>query len=101
MAHLDDVLAAEQAAFARAVKAVITGDTAALRAALSAEPALVRARSRAAHRATLLHYTAANGIEDGCSARSRTPTRSPACCSTPARRRMRRATPMTADIRRL
>ena len=51
-------------AFARAVKAVITGDTAALRAALSAEPALVRARSRAAHRATLLHYTAANGIED-------------------------------------
>ena len=64
MARVDDILAAEQPAFARAVKAVIAGDTAALRAALAAEPALVRARSRAVHRATLLHYTAANGIED-------------------------------------
>lgn len=63
MANVDDILAAEQPAFARAVKAVITGDVSRLRRELLAEPALVHARSRSAHHATLLHYTAANGIE--------------------------------------
>ena len=63
MANVDDILAAEQPAFARAVKAVITGDASALRRELSARPALVHARSGSAHHATLLHYTAANGIE--------------------------------------
>jgi ankyrin repeat protein len=59
-----DILARERPAFARAVRAIITGDVAALRAELSAEPTLSQARSGSLHRATLLHYVAANGIED-------------------------------------
>jgi ankyrin repeat protein len=62
-ATLDAVLAAENPAFARSVKAVITGDVDALRTELSTDPSLVRARSVRPHRATLLHYVAANGIE--------------------------------------
>jgi ankyrin repeat protein len=53
-----------------AVEAVINGDTAALESMLKAHPELVRARSTRvthfdppAHRATLLHYIAANGVE--------------------------------------
>ena len=56
--------------FESAVEAIINGDAAALRALLREDPGLVRARStrRAcfdppAHRATLLHYVAANGVE--------------------------------------
>src|SRR5215468_11435670 len=64
MARVDEILAAEGPAFARAVRAVIGGDVAALRRELVTEPALVHARSRSAHHATLLHYTAANGIEN-------------------------------------
>jgi len=60
----DEILAAERPAFARAVRAIITGDTAALRAELVAAPELSQARSGSLHRATLLHYVAANGIED-------------------------------------
>jgi hypothetical protein len=63
MARIDEILATERPRFARAVKAVVAGDATALRAELSAEPELVCARSSSAHRATLLHYTAANGIE--------------------------------------
>jgi ankyrin repeat protein len=58
------ILARERPAFARAVHAIITGDVAALRAELRAEPTLSQARSGSLHRATLLHYVAANGIED-------------------------------------
>jgi ankyrin repeat protein len=61
---VDEILAAETPAFARAVRAIITGDVAALRAQLAAMPELCRARSGASHRSTLLHYVAANGIED-------------------------------------
>jgi ankyrin repeat protein len=64
MTAVDEVLAAEQPAFARAVRAIIDGDVAALRAELAASPGLIRARSGAHHRATLLHYVAANGVED-------------------------------------
>ena len=64
MGLVDEILAAERPAFARAVRAVIGGDPAALRGELAAEPALSHARSGALHRATLLHYVAANGIED-------------------------------------
>jgi len=64
MAAVDEILAAEHPAFARAVRAIIDGDLAALRAELAAAPELVRARSGSRHRATLLHYVAANGIED-------------------------------------
>ena len=56
--------------FESAVEAVVAGDLTSLRALLSAHPELVRARStRVApfdppqHRATLLHYVAANGVE--------------------------------------
>jgi len=56
--------------FERAVEAVVAGDTATLRQMLERDPSLPRRRSTRRHRATLLHYVAANGVED---ARQRTP----------------------------
>jgi hypothetical protein len=56
--------------FEMAVEAVISGDVAALRSMLREDPELVHARSTRRHHATLLHYVAANGVEDG---RQRTP----------------------------
>ena len=56
--------------FETAVEAVIAGDAAALRAMLREDPELVRARSTRKHKATLLHYVAANGVEGG---RQKTP----------------------------
>jgi ankyrin repeat protein len=50
--------------FESAVESVITGDTATLQSLLRESPELVRARSTREHRATLLHYVAANGVED-------------------------------------
>jgi ankyrin repeat protein len=50
--------------FESAVEAVISGDLAALESPLKKNPELVRARSIRKHRATLLHYVAANGVED-------------------------------------
>jgi ankyrin repeat protein len=57
--------------FEAAVEAVVNGDRAALEAALRRHPDLIRARSARVrdaeppvHRATLLHYVAANGVED-------------------------------------
>jgi hypothetical protein len=57
--------------FEAAVEAVVNGDLARLEDALRRDPALVRARSSrlcffdppVMHRATLLHYVAANGVE--------------------------------------
>jgi ankyrin repeat protein len=56
--------------FEAAVEAVVNGDLAALQDALGRDPALVHARSSRVcsfdpprHRATLLHYVAANGVE--------------------------------------
>jgi len=56
--------------FESAVEAVITGDLSALESLLGEHPELVRARSTRithydppVHRATLLHYIAANGVE--------------------------------------
>ena len=56
--------------FERAVEAVIDGDILTLRTLLKSDPRLVRARSTRVnnadppmHRATLLHYLAANGVE--------------------------------------
>jgi hypothetical protein len=60
---VDEILCAEPRAFAAAVRAIVTGNPAALRAELGAEPALIQARSSSPHHATLLHYVAANGIE--------------------------------------
>ncbi|MFL5564994.1 MAG: ankyrin repeat domain-containing protein [Gemmatimonadaceae bacterium] len=51
------------AKFERAVEAVVCGDLPALEAMLGGDPDLVHARSRRLHRATLLHYVAANGVE--------------------------------------
>ncbi len=56
--------------FERAADAVAAGDLAALRALLDGAPWLVHARSPREHRATLLHYCAANGTE---APRQRTP----------------------------
>jgi len=56
--------------FETAVEAVIAGDAATLRTMLREYPELVRARSTRKHKATLLHYVAANGVEGG---RQKTP----------------------------
>ena len=64
--HVESLRAAEGVAdvhFDAAVQAVITGDAAALSTLLREHRPLARARSPAEHRCTLLHYTAANGIE--------------------------------------
>src|SRR5438477_9528488 len=49
--------------FTQAVNAIIIGDEAGLRELLRDDPELVHERAPAAHRATLLHYVAANGTE--------------------------------------
>ena len=49
--------------FELAAEAVVDGDLDALRDMLADRPDLVRERSRRRHRATLLHYVAANGVE--------------------------------------
>lgn len=50
--------------FESAVEAVISGDLATLESLLKNNQELVRARSMREHRATLLHYVAANGVEN-------------------------------------
>jgi ankyrin repeat protein/uncharacterized glyoxalase superfamily protein PhnB len=50
--------------FESGADAVVTGDLATLESLLGEHPELVRARSAREHRATLLHYVAANGVED-------------------------------------
>ena len=52
------------AEFERAADAVVSGDLAMLAALVRANPQLIREHSRRVHRATLLHYVAANGVED-------------------------------------
>lgn len=58
------------ARFEQAVDAVVAGDIDSLRTLLHELPDLVHARSPRRHGATLLHYIAANGVEDS---RQRTP----------------------------
>jgi ankyrin repeat protein len=53
-----------------AADAIVTGDADALAQLLRREPDLIRARSTREHQATLLHYLAANGVENY---RQRTP----------------------------
>lgn len=52
------------ARFESAVNAIVSGDITALREIIEKDPALVHSRSTRAHHATLLHYLAANGVED-------------------------------------
>lgn len=50
--------------FERAADAIVTGDLATLDALLARAPGLVHEQSARKHHATLLHYVAANGVED-------------------------------------
>src|SRR5687768_7692092 len=50
--------------FEAAADAVVNGDLATLESLVRGNPDLVRARSFRVHGATLLHYVAANGVED-------------------------------------
>jgi ankyrin repeat protein len=59
-----------QPTFEAAADAAVTGDIGTLKRLLMDEPSLIRARSSTHHRATLLHYLSANGVED---ARQMTP----------------------------
>jgi ankyrin repeat protein len=52
------------APFEAAADAVVAGDLDRLAALLDRHPELIAARSTREHRATLLHYVAANGVED-------------------------------------
>jgi Ankyrin repeats (many copies) len=49
--------------FEAAVEAIVGGDVPSLERLLRENPELIRARSTREHRATLLHYVAANGVE--------------------------------------
>ena len=49
--------------FEKAVDAVVQGDIVQLRDQLDAKPELMNQRSQYGHRATLLHYIGANGVE--------------------------------------
>ena len=69
LAELADPASAT-ARFEAAADAVVDGDLARLAALLGDDPSLVRATSGRKSRATLLHYVAANGVEDF---RQRTP----------------------------
>lgn len=64
----------EGSEFEIAADAVVDGDLARLEALLRANPGLALARSARIHRATLLYYLAANGIEDF---RQRSPANAP------------------------
>ncbi|MEP6622234.1 MAG: ankyrin repeat domain-containing protein [bacterium] len=57
-------LAPQDSEFERAADAVVTGDLDTLTALVAANPALIYAHSSRVHHATLLHYVAANGVED-------------------------------------
>jgi ankyrin repeat protein len=50
--------------FESGVEAVIAGRVDTLKSSLREHPELIRSRSMRVHRATLLHYIAANGVED-------------------------------------
>jgi hypothetical protein len=49
--------------FEAAADAIVAGDDAELRRLLREDPVLIRSRSTREHRATLLHYVSANGVE--------------------------------------
>ena len=65
-AHLGDLAHAESTVsrFEAAAEAVVAGDIPALERILHEQPALIRTRSTRVHQATLLHYAAANGVEN-------------------------------------
>jgi ankyrin repeat protein len=64
--HLDGLTRAGSptSAFEQAADAIAQGDLATVRRLLHDRPELIRARSTREHRATLLHYVSANGVEN-------------------------------------
>lgn len=64
-AHLESLarVSSPVSAFEAAADAIVAGDAAMLQRLLRDNPDLVRARSTHEHRATLLHYVSANGVE--------------------------------------
>lgn len=64
--HLETLARADSlvSKFEAAVDAIVSGDPATLEKLLRENPELVRERSAREHRATLLHYVAANGVEN-------------------------------------
>lgn len=64
--HIQEVVRSDSpvSRFELAADAVVTGDLAALKRLLVEDPELVHARSSRAHEAPLIHYVAANGVED-------------------------------------
>jgi len=63
--HVEDVAGnTPRDSFEQAADAIVSGDLEKLTALLDVEADLVRARSSRVHRATLLQYVAANGVED-------------------------------------
>lgn len=64
--HLDALARANSpvSAFEVAADAIVTGDVITLDRLVRTNPDLIRARSTREHRATLLHYVAANGVEN-------------------------------------
>lgn len=65
-AHLEELDRATSPVshFETAADAIVTGDLPLVRRLLREHPALTRARSTREHRSTLLHYAAANGVEN-------------------------------------
>jgi ankyrin repeat protein len=65
-AHLQDLRRKSSVVlpFELAVEAIVNGNVATLKKLLRHHPELSRARSTRYHHASLLHYTAANGVED-------------------------------------
>jgi Ankyrin repeats (3 copies) len=62
--HIQGLGAASQVAkFEKAADAIVNGDLAVLKRLLQKDPELVRVRSTREHRAMLLHYVSANGVE--------------------------------------
>ncbi len=63
--HLDALAHSETqtAAFEAAAEAIVRGDEAMLQRLLREHPGLIRGQSTREHRATLLHYVSANGVE--------------------------------------
>jgi hypothetical protein len=64
--HIDDLQRSNVtvSAFEAAADAIVAGDLATLKQLLRDDPSLVHARSTREHRSTLLHYVAANGVEN-------------------------------------
>ena len=65
VAHLDRLAhsGSDVAAYEAAADAIVAGDEETLRRLIAADPSLIHQRSTREHRATLLHYVSANGVE--------------------------------------